>query len=108
MLPDDYFSTPLGDQSRNIIFTKLFASNKLTEKFFPLTGQCGIFSLVFNISVSSTQGQIFVIARVFDVMQFDIMLQKCFNCSYRGITLLLTRTIEPSTHWTFTCSNLAI
>ena len=49
-----------------------------------------------------------VIARVFDIIQFDDMLQKCFNCNYRGSTSLPTRIIEPSTHWVFTCSKLAI
>ena len=35
-----------------------------------------LFPQVFNVSVSSAQRQIFVIARVFDIMQFDNMLQK--------------------------------
>ena len=61
----------------------------------------------FNVSVSSEQRQIFVISRAFD-MQFDNMLQKCFNCSYRGSTSLPTRIIEPSTHWVFTSSKSAI
>ena len=46
--------------------------------------------------------------RVFDIMQFDNMLQKCFNCSYRSSTQLPTRIIETSTHWTFTCLKSAI
>ena len=50
-----------------------------------------IFPQVFNVSVSSAQRQIFVIALAFDIMQFDNMLQKCFNCSYRGSTSLPTR-----------------
>ena len=58
--------------------------------------------------MSSAQRQTFVIARLFDIMQFDKMLQKCFNCSYRGSTSLPTKIIEPSTHWVFTCSNSAI
>ena len=66
-----------------------------------------LFFQVFNVSVSSAQRQIFVIARVFDIMQFD-MLQKYFNCSYRGSTSLPMRIIEPSTYWTFTCSKSAI
>ena len=66
-----------------------------------------LFCQVFNVSVSSAQRQIFVIARVFDIMQFD-MLQKCFNCSYRGSTSLPTRNIEPYTHRALTCSNSAI
>ena len=41
-------------------------------------------------------------------MQFDNMLQKCFNCSYRGTTPLPTRIFEPSTHWAFTCSKSVI
>ena len=40
-------------------------------------------------------------------MQFDI-LQKYFNCSYRGSTPLPTRIIESYTHLEFTCSKLAI
>ena len=63
---------------------------------------------VFNVSASSAQRQIFVIALVFDIMQFDNILQKCFNCSYRGSTPLPTRIIEPSTHCVFTCSKTAI
>ena len=66
-----------------------------------------LFRQVFNVSVSSTQRQIFVIARVFDIMQFD-MLQKFFNCSHCGSTSLPTRIIEPSTHLAFTCSKLTI
>ena len=58
--------------------------------------------------MSSVQRLIFVIARVFDIMQFDNMLQKCFDCSYRGSTSLPMRIIEPSTHEAFTCSKLAI
>ena len=41
-------------------------------------------------------------------MQFKNMLHKCFNCSYRGRTLLPTRIIEPSTHWEYTCLKLTI
>ena len=66
-----------------------------------------LFLQVFNVSVSSAQRQIFVIPRVFDIMQLDI-LQKCFNYSYRGSTSLPTRIIEPSTHWIFTCSKSPI
>ena len=58
--------------------------------------------------MSSAQRQILVIARVFDIIQFDNMLQKCFNCSYRGSTSLPSRIIEPSTHWTFTCSKSVV
>ena len=58
-----------------------------------------LFREVFYVSVSSTQRQIFVSARVSDIMQFENMLQKCFNCSYRGSTSLPTRIIESSTHW---------
>ena len=54
--------------------------------------------------MSFAQQQIFVIACVFDMMQFDNMLQKRFNCSYRGSMSLATRIIEPSTHRTFTCA----
>ena len=54
--------------------------------------------------MSSAQRQIFVTARVFDIMQFDNMLEKCFNYSCRSSTSLPTRIIEPSTHWVFTCS----
>ena len=32
----------------------------------------------------SAQWNIFVIACVFDIIQFDNMLQNFFNCSYRG------------------------
>ena len=46
---------------------------------------------------------IFVIARVFDSMQFDNMLQKCFDCSYGGSASLPTTIVEPSFHWTFAC-----
>ena len=42
-------------------------------------------------------------------MQFDNMLQKCFNCSYRSSsTSLPTRIIEPSTHGAFTCSKSVV
>ena len=58
--------------------------------------------------MSSAKRQIFVIARVFDIMQFDNILQKCFNCSYRSSTSLPTRIMEPSTHWAFTCLTSAI
>ena len=58
--------------------------------------------------MSSAQRQIFVTLRVFDIIQFDSMLQKCFNCSYRGSTSLTTRIIEPSTHWEFTCSKSVV
>ena len=67
-----------------------------------------LFCQAFNISVSSTQLDIFVIVRVFDTMQFDNMLQKCFNCTYHGYTSLPTRIIEISTHWTFTFSKTVI
>ena len=53
-----------------------------------------LFRQVFNVSVSSAKQQIFVIACVFDVMQFHNMLQKYFNCSYHGSTSLPTRIIE--------------
>ena len=58
--------------------------------------------------MSSTQQQIFEIARIFDIMQFDNMLEKCFNCIYRDSTSLPTRIIEPSTHWALTCSKSSI
>ena len=58
--------------------------------------------------MSSAQRQIFVIACVFDIMQFDNMLQRCFNCNYHGSESLPTRIIEPSTHWGFTCSKAAM
>ena len=67
-----------------------------------------LFCQVFHVSVSSAQGQIFVIARVFDIMQFENMLQKYFNCSYCSNTSLQTRIIKPSTHWAFTCSKSAL
>ena len=54
--------------------------------------------------MSSAQRLIFVIARVFDIMQFDNMLQKC----YRGSSSLSTRIIEPSSHWEFICLKSAI
>ena len=54
--------------------------------------------------MSSAQQQIFEIARIFDIMQFDNMLEKFFNCIYRSSTSLPTRIIEPSTHWVFTYS----
>ena len=63
-----------------------------------------LFHLVFDVSVSSVQQQIFVMAHILDIMQFDNMLQKCFNCSYRGSTSLPTRFTEPSTHCACTCS----
>ena len=52
-----------------------------------------IFPQVFNVSASSAQRQIFEITLAFDIMQFDNMLQKCFNCSYCGSTSLPTRII---------------
>ena len=63
-----------------------------------------LFHQVFDVSVSSAQRQILVIARVFDIMQFDHMLHKFFNCSYPGSKSLPTRIIKISTHWVFTCS----
>ena len=71
---------------------------------YPVGYQC----VINGLSMSSAQRQIFVTARVFDIMQFDNMLQKSFNCSYRGSASLPTRIIEPSTHWEFTCSKSAI
>ena len=50
----------------------------------------------------------FEIAGVFDIMQFDNMLQKIFNCAYPGSTSLSTRIIESSSHWAITCSKLII
>ena len=35
-------------------------------------------------TVCSAQRKIFVITCVFDIMQFDKMLQNFFNCTYRG------------------------
>ena len=64
--------------------------------------------LNFNVSVSFAQRQIFVTAPVFDITQFDNMLQKCFNCSYWGSTLLRTRIIKTFTHWKSTCSKSSI
>ena len=58
--------------------------------------------------MSSAQRQIFVIAGVFDIVQFDNMSQKCFNCSYSDSTSLLTRIMKPSAHWAFNCSKPAI
>ena len=63
------------------------------------------FRQVFNASACSTRQKIFVIARVFDIMQFDNMLQKFFNCIYRGRTSLPTRIIEPFSQQEFTCQN---
>ena len=54
--------------------------------------------------MSSAHWQIFVITRVFDIVQVDNILQKC----YWGGTSLPTRIIEASTHWAFTCSKSAI
>ena len=59
---------------------------------------------VFNVSVSFAQRPIFVTARAFDIIQFENMLHKCFNCSYRCRTSLPMRIIEPSIHWGFTCT----
>ena len=56
--------------------------------------------------MSSAQWQIFVIARIFDIMQFD-MLQKKISYSYCASTSLPTRIIEPFTYWAFTCSKSA-
>ena len=67
-----------------------------------------LFPQVFNVSVSSTQRQIFLITRVFGTMQFESMLQKRFSCSYRGETSLPMRIINPSTHWAFTCLKTGI
>ena len=50
---------------------------------------------------------IFVIAFVFNIMQFDHMLQIFFNYSY-WYTSLPTRIIESSSHWAFTCSKSTI
>ena len=36
------------------------------------------FPLVFDVSVTSAQRQLVVIAPVFDIMQFKNMLEKCF------------------------------
>ena len=44
----------------------------------------------------------------FDIVKFGNMLQKCFNCSYRGSTSLPTGIIEPSTHRSFTFSKSII
>ena len=66
-----------------------------------------LFHQVFNVLVCSTQRKIFVITRVFEIMQFD-MLQIFFNCSYRGSTSLLTRIIERTTHRAFICSKSTI
>ena len=57
--------------------------------------------------MSSTQHQIFVIERVFDILQFD-MLQKFFTCTYHVTMSLTIRIIKPYTHWAFTCSKVAI
>ena len=65
------------------------------------------FRQVFDVSVSTAQRQFFVIAHIFEIMQFDNMLQKCFNYSYGGSTSLPTSIIEPSTYWAFTCSKSA-
>ena len=43
-----------------------------------------LFRQKFHILAWSAQQKIFVIACAFDIMQFDHMLQKYFNCSYRG------------------------
>ena len=51
--------------------------------------------------MSSAQRELFVIARVFDITQFDNMLKKYLSYTYRGSTSLPTRTIEHSTHWAF-------
>ena len=45
---------------------------------------------------------------VFDTMQLDNMLQKCFNCSYHGSTSLQTRITVPSNHQAFTSSKSTI
>ena len=66
-----------------------------------------LFRQVFNVLVSSAQRHFFA-ARVLDIMQFDNMLQKYFNFSYRGSTPLPIRVTVPSTNWTFTCSKSAI
>ena len=66
------------------------------------------FPQVSNVSLSSTQRQIFVIARVFDIVLFDNILQKRFDCIYHGSTLLPTRIIQISAHWTFICLKPAI
>ena len=66
------------------------------------------FSQVFDVSVSSAHRQIFVIARIFNIMQFDNMLEKSFTCSCRGSTSFPTRIVKLSTYWAFTCSNSAI
>ena len=53
--------------------------------------------------MSSTHWQIFVITRVFDIVQVDNILQKC----YWGGMSLPTRIIEASTR-AFACSKSAI
>ena len=60
-----------------------------------------LFRQVFNVSVCSAGQKIFVIACVFDIMQFD-KLQNFFNCSSRSSTSLPTRIRA------FTCSKSTI
>ena len=43
-----------------------------------------LFRQEFNESVCSGHWKIFVITCIFDIMQFDNLLQLLFNCSYRG------------------------
>ena len=49
-----------------------------------------------------------IFALVLDIMQFDNILQKCFDSSYYGRTSLPTRFMELSTHCAFTCSMSAV
>ena len=39
-----------------------------------------LFRQVFNVSVWSAQRKIFVTACIFDIMQYDFMLQNILNC----------------------------
>ena len=67
-----------------------------------------LFCHEFKVSKCSAQRKIFVISCVFNIMQFDSMLQNFFNCSYHNSTSLLTKIIKHFSHWAFTCSKLTI
>ena len=53
----------------------------------------------FNVSVCSAQGKIFVITCVFDIMQFDNLLQFFLNCSYRSSTSYKLELLNLSPIW---------
>ena len=76
------------------------------QKKFKFSKNYSVRLLMYQCVPSS--GKSFVITCVFDIMQFDNILQHFFNYCHRGTTLLSTKIIEPSTHRALTCSNSTI